>query len=63
MMNVATVSNPNSRGFDLLLERCFGLEREGRSTPARDRLEAVVGVELAHQLMFALVGNRLAPTT
>jgi len=57
-MDAATASNLESRGTDLLLERCFALEREGRCTPARDRLEALVGAELAHQLMFALVGTR-----
>jgi hypothetical protein len=57
-MDAAIVSNLDSRGSDLLLEHCFGLEREGRCTPALARLEAKVGVELAHQLMFALVGTR-----
>lgn len=57
-MDAATVSNLKSRGSDLLLERCFALEQEGRCTPALDRLEAKVGAELAHRLMFALVGTR-----
>lgn len=57
-MDAATVSNLEPRGSALLLERCFALEREGRCTPALDRLEAKVGPELARRLMFALVGTR-----
>jgi hypothetical protein len=55
-MNAAT-SSPQGRGLDLLAAHCASLERllgERQAPPALERLEALVGCELAHTLVSAL---------
>jgi hypothetical protein len=48
--------SPRRRGLPLLVAHCASLDPD---TPtARDRLEAAVGAELAHKLVFALSGTR-----
>jgi hypothetical protein len=52
-MTVASCS-PRRRGLTLLAAHCASLDPDTPS--ARDRLEAAVGAELAHKLVFALTG-------
>jgi hypothetical protein len=55
-MNAAP-SPSGRRGLDLLAAHCAGLDRlllEPETPPARERLEALVGPDLAHKLVFAL---------
>jgi hypothetical protein len=49
-------SSPRGRGPALLVAHCASLDPDTPS--ARDRLEAAVGAELAHKLVFALSGAR-----
>jgi len=55
-MNDAT-SSPQGRGLDRLVAHCAGLERllgGSQAPPALERLEALVGCELARTLVSAL---------
>jgi hypothetical protein len=54
-MDAATVNQPKPAASELLLEHCHALDMEGCSRPtAADRLEALVGKELASRLVRAL---------
>jgi len=60
-MDAAAVSHRNPGASDLLLEHCFALDREtdaelGRPTAA-ERLEALVGTEMARRLLLALAST------
>ena len=53
----AVISSPHARGLDRLLAHCAGLDRllaDEQDPPAFERLEALVGRDLAHTLVFAL---------
>jgi hypothetical protein len=55
-MNAAP-SSPGRRGLDLLAAHCASLDpllREREVPPARERLEAALGADLAAKLVFAL---------
>jgi len=62
-MDAAAVSHRNPGASDLLLEHCFALDREtdaelGRRSPtAAERLEALVGTEMARRLLLALAST------
>jgi hypothetical protein len=54
-MDAAAVTNLKPAASELLLEHCHALDIDSRSRPtARDRLEALVGKELAGRLVRAL---------
>lgn len=54
-MDAAAVNRPKPGASELLLEHCFALGEDGRRRPsARDRLEALIGSELARRLVVAL---------
>jgi len=57
-MNAAAVSQPGPAASDLLLEHCFALDEERQCPTALVRLEALLGTELAHRLVNALVSSR-----
>lgn len=42
------------RASELLLEHCLALDADRRRPTARDRLEALIGSELARRLVLAL---------
>jgi hypothetical protein len=46
---------PNDRGLDLLAAHCLSVDPLAQS--ARVRLDAAIGPELAHMLVFALSGR------
>ena len=53
----AVISSPHARGLDRLLAHCAGLDRllaDEQDPPAFERLEALVGRDLAHTLVFEL---------
>ena len=57
-MDAASVSPPDRGAAELLLEHCFALgDDTGRRPPAAERLEAVLGRELARRLVRALSSN------
>lgn len=57
-MDAAASHQSGGRGLDLLLHHCVGLSGLERERPtARERLESVVGVELARMLVGALAGR------
>jgi len=51
-MDEPAVSRRRGRGLELLLAHCASLDPDTRR--ARDRLDAALGPQLAHKLMFAL---------
>jgi hypothetical protein len=51
----AALNRRTARGLSLLAAHCASLEPDAPS--ARERLEAAVGPELAHKLVFALCGG------
>jgi hypothetical protein len=51
---------PHDRGLSLLAAHCLSLDPHART--ARERLDAVIGPELAHMLVFALSGDA-SPST
>ena len=51
---------PSQGGFGLLAAHCRGIEPYART--ARQRLDAAIGPELAHMLVFALSGDE-SPST
>ena len=53
----AAASEPEPSASDLLLEHCFALQEERQWPTALDRLEALIGTELAHRLVRALVSR------
>lgn len=59
-MDAAAVSHRNPGASDLLLGHCFALDQEpaaetdARRPTANDRLEALVGTEMARRLLLAL---------
>jgi hypothetical protein len=54
----------SERGYELLLEHCAALTRDGSSrAPAFERLEKVLGGELARLLLVALARQRAARVT
>ena len=54
-MDPAAVTQPKPAASELLLEHCHSLDMDGCSRPtAADRLEALVGKELACRLVRAL---------
>lgn len=46
---------PHRRGLSLLAAHCVSLDPDALT--ARQRLDAAIGPELAHKLMFALAGD------
>jgi hypothetical protein len=57
-MNVSPASH-HDRGYELLLEHCAALTRDGsRRAPAFERLEHALGEELARLLLMALARRR-----
>lgn len=57
-MNVAAESHSPDRGALLLLEHCAALERFDAARPqAFERLEEILGGELARRLVIALAGD------
>ena len=53
----AVISSPHGKGLDRLLAHCAGLDRllaDEQDPPAFERLEALVGRDLARTLVFAL---------
>lgn len=63
-MDAAAVSHRNPGASDLLLEHCFALDRDPpldadrRHPTAADRLEALIGSEMARRLLLALCSAR-----
>jgi hypothetical protein len=62
-MDAAAVSDRKTGGSDLLLEHCFALgldsaEETTRTPTAVDRLEALLGTEMARRLLLALSARR-----
>jgi hypothetical protein len=57
-MNAAVVAQRDPCASDLLLEHCFALDRRPGCPTARVRLEALIGTELAHRLVYALTSPR-----
>jgi hypothetical protein len=58
-MDAAAVFPHKPAASDLLLEHCHALDIDSRSRPtAADRLEALVGKELARRLVSALSAAR-----
>lgn len=62
-MDAAAVSERKSGASDLLLEHCFALDLDPaadarRSPTAVDRLEALLGAEMARRLLLALSARR-----
>ena len=55
-MNAALQPHATGRGAGLLLAHCAEIAEVER-TPPRERLEAALGGELAHLLVFALAGG------
>ena len=54
-MDAAAVTHPKPAASELLLEHCHALDIDNHSRPtAADRLEALVGKELARRLVRAL---------
>jgi hypothetical protein len=54
-MDAAAVSHPKPVASELLLEHCFALDSDdGRRPTAAERLEALLGRELARRLVHAL---------
>ena len=54
-MGAAAVNNVKPAASELLLQHCHALDMENRSRPtAADRLEALVGKDLARRLVRAL---------
>ena len=54
-MDAAAVTNLKPAASELLLEHCHALDMDSRGRPtAADRLEALVGKELARRLVRAL---------
>jgi hypothetical protein len=51
---------PHDRGLSLLAAHCLSLDPHART--ARQRLDAAIGPELAHMLVFALSGDE-SPNT
>jgi hypothetical protein len=52
---------PHDRGLSLLAAHCLSLDPYART--ARERLDAVIGAELAHMLVFALSGDESTSTS
>jgi hypothetical protein len=52
---------PHDRGLSLLAAHCLSLDPYART--ARQRLDAAIGPELAHMLVFALSGDESATTS
>jgi hypothetical protein len=52
---------PHHRGLSLLAAHCLSLDPYAQT--ARQRLEAAIGPELAHMLVFALSGDESASTS
>ena len=58
-MDAAAVNHPKPAASELLLEHCHALDIDSRSRPtAKDRLEALVGKDLAGRLVRALSATR-----
>ena len=58
-MDAAAVTNLKPAASELLLEHCHALDIDAGSRPtAKDRLEALVGKELAGRLVRALSATR-----
>ena len=63
-MDAAAVSERKAGASDLLLEHCFALDLDPaaddarRSPTAVDRLEALLGTEMARRLLLALSARR-----
>jgi hypothetical protein len=61
-MDAAAVSEHERGASDLLLGHCFALDRqptaETDAPTAVDRLEALIGTEMARRLLLALSGRR-----
>jgi hypothetical protein len=57
-MDAAAVSQPKPAASERLLEHCLALDSEGGRPPARARLEALLGSELARRLVLALSSAR-----
>ena len=58
-MDAAAVSHPKPAASELLLEHCLVLDgHDGPRPTAAARLEALLGRELAHQLVRALSAAR-----
>ncbi|MGH3102474.1 MAG: hypothetical protein ACRDN6_00025 [Gaiellaceae bacterium] len=56
---VAAEPHGRGKGAALLIEHCAGLARLEDCRPSPyERLEALVGVELAHMLVYALATDR-----
>jgi hypothetical protein len=55
-MGAAAHSRIVSRGPGLLIAHCTALDHEDR-LPATDRLQRLIGPELTHRLLAALVGD------
>ena len=57
-MDAAAVTPLKPAASELLLEHCHALDMDSRSPTAADRLEALVGKDLARRLVRALTGSR-----
>ncbi len=57
-MEAAALRPPDPAGVQLSFDSCACLDGEQGQRTAFARLEAVVGSELAHQLVSALVSSR-----
>lgn len=58
-MDAAAVSQLKPAASELLLEHCHALDIDSRSRPtAADRLEALIGKDLARRLVSALSAAR-----
>ena len=62
-MDAAAVNHRKPGASDLLLEHCFALEWGSETDTARrptaaDRLEALIGSEMARRLLLALCSSR-----
>lgn len=62
-MDAAALSDRKAGASDLLLEHCFALELDSaeeatRQPTAVDRLEALLGAEMARRLLLALSARR-----
>ncbi len=58
VMDAAAVNHPKPAASELLLEHCHALDMDSRRPTAADRLEALVGKELALRLVRALSAAR-----